>query len=351
MRSPLGTALKAAKVLAVPLVLALVYYVLKRIGFRSILDEMRKLGPVSIRNAALLYFAALVLWSFRWQQLMKRGERRSLAALFPIYMSGVFGNVITPGARIGGEPIRAYYMSKAFGGEKSAYLGTILADKVGNGSVFIGFVLLSAILGLLFVPAGMAPKIVLLGGVILAAAVAAGVTTGFLLRKRIGVNSPLFSKLLSVIYNSALLKFIRTRFSSYQHFEDYAARKLENITGPIRQVATSPKSIAKIVVISVASWILIYSAHYVLFIALGAQIGFLRVLIIVTFATLCGDLSVSPGGAGFMEAAMIGLCAAFGVDYSTAAAVTLISRGIFYAYGLGVGGLCLVGLACLYGRK
>jgi hypothetical protein len=47
---------------------------------------------------------------------------------------------------------------------------------------------------------------------------------------------------------------------------------------------------------------------------------------------------------------MIGLCTAFGVDNGTAAAVTLISRGVFYICGLGVGGACFGGLALLYGR-
>ena len=47
---------------------------------------------------------------------------------------------------------------------------------------------------------------------------------------------------------------------------------------------------------------------------------------------------------------MIGLSAAVGVKTTTAAAVTLISRGIYYFYGLGVGGLCFLVLGSLYGR-
>jgi len=77
----------------------------------------------------------------------------------------------------------------------------------------------------------------------------------------------------------------------------------------------------------------------------------LRVIVIVTIATFCGELSATPGGAGLIEAVMIGMCAAFGVDAQTAAAVTLISRGIFYAYGLGVGGVSLAVLATIYGRR
>ena len=93
-----------------------------------------------------------------------------------------------------------------------------------------------------------------------------------------------------------------------------------------------------------------YLAHYVLFSALGAGASFFEVFLIVTVSNFCGDISFAPGGAGFMETAMIGLCAAFGVDTSTAAAVTLISRGVFYLCGVGVGGTCFAVLAMLYGR-
>jgi uncharacterized protein (TIRG00374 family) len=75
------------------------------------------------------------------------------------------------------------------------------------------------------------------------------------------------------------------------------------------------------------------------------------VIVIVTVSTLVGDASVAPGGAGFMEATMIALCAAFGVPEEAAAAVTLMARGIFYIVSLGVGGLCLIALIVVYGRS
>ncbi|MCK4374920.1 MAG: flippase-like domain-containing protein [Candidatus Brocadiae bacterium] len=335
-----------AKVLAVLIVLALLYYVLRRIGFGTIHAAMRRVRPGSVGAAALLYFGVFLLWSFRWQLLMKREQRKSILALFPIYMAGVFGNVITPGARVGGEGIRAYYMSRAFGGEKTAYLGTILADKLGNGAVFMVFMVLSVAFVVLFVPLGLVPKLVLEGVVLLVVTIVVG---GFLVRKRMAGRSGVLRKLLRAVYNSALLKLVR-RFRTYEHFEDYAIRKLDNVFTPIAQAAGSPKALVKILVISAGSWMLLYLAHYVLFRGLGVEIGFPQVLVIVTISTFVGDVSVSPGGAGFMETAMIGLCAAFGVEHGTAAAVTLISRGIFYAYGLGVGGLCLGALAAVYGR-
>ncbi|MFW6189196.1 MAG: lysylphosphatidylglycerol synthase transmembrane domain-containing protein [Planctomycetota bacterium] len=338
----------ALKIAACVLVVGLLYLVFRRIGFHNILDAMRRVRWRTIGVVSGLYLAVFVLWSFRWQQLMPSGRRKSALALFPIMMAGIFGNVVTPGARVGGEPLRAYYMGKAFGGEKSAYFGTVLADKFAYGAVFFGFVVASVGFVLFNVPLPLASKI-FLGGVV--GLMLAAVLSGFLLREQIGARSGLLGRLLPGVYEFPLLKFLRRRFPTYQHFEDYIIDKLDNMWSPIQRAAGRPGVIARVFTIGAASWLIMCLAHHVLFRALGADVGFLRVLVIVTISTFFGDVSVSPGGAGFMEAAMLALCAAFGVGAETAAAVTLISRGIFYAFGLGLGGLCLAGLSVVYGRE
>jgi hypothetical protein len=338
----------ALKVLAFLLVMVVLYFVLRGIGFRAILEGIKGVNPRSLWSAVLLNFAVFLLWSFRLQMLMTREERGSIVAMFPIYMAGVFGNVVTPGARVGGEPICAYYMWKVFGGEMSRHFGLVVADKLGSTVVFLAFVLISVCFVVLYVPVSVASKIALEAAVVL---VVLGVVSGFLLRRHIGGGSGLRGRVLRAMYDFAVLRFIRRRFATYQHFEDYVIRKLDNVLGAVGRVATSPKSLARALLLSAAAWIVFCTANYVLFSGLGADVSFFEVLIITTISGFCGDVSFTPGGVGFMETAMIGLCAAFGVDNSVAATVTLISRGIFYVYGLGMGGLCLGVLACLYGRS
>ena len=339
---------RGTKVLAVLVVLALLYFVLRRIGFGNVLETIRKVNAPSIWAALLLYFCSFFLQAFRWQQLMKRGERHSIWTLLPFYMAGVFGNVITPGARVGGEAVRAYYMSKAFGGEKSAYLGTVLADKIANGAVLMVFLLMSVIFVILYVPVGLVPKILLEILVILLVTV---VASGVLLRKQIVKHHRLLERFLRAVYESRLHNFMRHRFPTYRHFEDYAMQKLDNIFSPVGRMVGSPKAIIKVVLITCASFLLMCLSYFVLFRGLGSDIGFHGVLIIVIVSISCGDVAVSPGGVGLIETVMIGLCAAFGVDHGTAAAVTLMGRGIFYLYGLGGGGLCLAALESIYGRR
>ena len=337
-----------AKVAGVLGVLGMLYLILRGIGFREILDAMKRLRPETIWAALALNLAVFLLWSFRLQLMIPRAERGSILRIFPIYMAGVFGNVVTPGARVGGEPIRAYYMAKAFGGPKTGHLGVLIADKLGNMSVYMVFLLVSVGFVAVFVPLPLGVKIALEAAVAL---ILGAVVSGVLLRKHIGVQSRLMARLLRLLYDEPIVGFFRRRFRSYQHFEDYVIGKLENVFTPIGEAATNPKTLTKVVLISTGAWLIFYLAHYVLFEGLGAGVGFFAVLIIVSIANFCGDIGFSPGGAGFMEVAMIGLCAAFGLEKETAAAVTLISRGMFYVCGLGVGGLCFGVLALIYGRE
>jgi uncharacterized protein (TIRG00374 family) len=335
------------KIALLPAVLLVLYLILRRIGFRNILAAMEGADAPSLAAAWALSFMVFVLWCFRWQQLMTRAERKSMLRIFPIYMAGVFGNVVTPGARIGGEPIRAYYMSKAFGGQKTAYLGTILADKLGTFAVFLAFMAISVGFVIVTVPLALGVKL-LLGGAV--GVIVVAVLSGLAVKRFTSARSSLVLKVLRFLYQGPPLRVLRRHFPTYEHFEEYAIGKLDNVFTPIARAAGSPKVLAKVMTISAASYLTLCLANYALFRALAVEIGFMPVVVIVTVSTMVGDVSVAPGGAGFMEATMIALCAAFGVPNHTAAAVTLMARGIFYIYSLGVGGLCLLGLMLVYGR-
>jgi len=338
----------AAKALAFLAVLALLYLLLRRIGFAAILEAMRGIEHGKLRLAVGLCLAALIVQSVRVQLLMSPEHRGSFIVMFLIYMAGVFGNVVTPGARVGGEPLRAYYMNKALGGPTTRHFGVLLADKLSNLTVFMAIVLVSVSFVAAFVKLPLASKIVLEVAMLV---VILSVVSGFLLHRHFVAQSSRLARLLQGIYNAPLLKFLRRSFPTYGHFEEFAIRKLDNLFGPIGRTASNPAFVGRALGLSVVAWLLQFGANYALFNALGAHVSFFSVVIIISISTFVGDLSMAPGGAGFMETSMIGLCAALGVQQHTAAAVTLVSRGIFYFFALGLGGLCFVALASFYGRR
>lgn len=338
----------AIRLTALLLVVVLLFLVFRRVGFLNILRAIIHIPPLSIISAVLLFLTVFILWCFRWLHFLRPEPGMNMLTVFPVYMAGMFVNIITPGARVGGEPVRAYYMNRIFGGQRTRYLGSILATKVAYGVVFFGFVILSVLFVLAFVPLALPYKLVMAGAVLL---VLGAVVSGFMLRRHIGIRSGLLGKLLPILYEGRFMKFIRQHFDTYEHFEEYAIRKLDNLVAPAMRAAGSNRSLALVFGLSALSWLLVCLAHHVLFAALEADIGFLRVMVIVTISTFFGEISMTPGGAGFMEAAMLALCAAFGLDSRTAAAVTVLSRGLFYLCGLGLGGVCLAALSAIFGRR
>jgi uncharacterized protein (TIRG00374 family) len=210
------------------------------------------------------------------------------------------------------------------------------------------FMFIAAVLIISLVPVRPAYKLILTGVVLLMALM---VVSGLLLREHLHTKHPLFTKTLRGIYNLRLFRFLRSHFSSYRHFEDYVLEKLDNIMRPFFRIARSPGYISKILSISTAASLLQFLAYYAMFRELGVDIGFYGTFIIVSIAVFAGDMAISPGGAGFMETVMIALCGAWGMEYDTAAAVTLVGRGVFYLLSLGIGGISLLVLTLVYGRR
>jgi glycosyltransferase 2 family protein len=342
---------RLARLAIVLIVVGLLYFVVRGIDVRKVWEHVRGANVYFLGIAVVLQVSALLLWAKRWQVLIPRAERPGYFALLPIYLAGFFGNVVTPGARLGGEAVRAWYMSRRFGGEKTRHLGTVLVDKAGAASIFIVLVYIATVLVVTVVNIPWGARIALLIPVLL---IPAAITSGVLLREKIRLGRFVTSRVLPAIYHGRLMEFVRRKFPTYNHFQEYMIAKLDNVFDPIRRAVTSPKALTKIVLLGLGGWIATILSEWSLFLALGVfpnELSLLEVFIIICMANVVGDLSITPGGAGFMETAMIYLCAAFGVTPEKAAAVTLISRAIFYLVAGGGGGACVLGMSLLYGRR
>ena len=79
------------------------------------------------------------------------------------------------------------------------------------------------------------------------------------------------------------------------------------------------------------------TAQWAMFVAIGAPVNPFVVLAVVAVGTAAGTLSGAPGGLGATELAMMASFKALGVDEVTAAAGTLLYRGLHYASVLAIG--------------
>lgn len=308
----------------------------------SILEEIHIISLSTIIYALLIYFSAFLVNTLRWYFLIRDRARKNFFIQIPVYMAGVFGNVLTPGARVGGEVIKVFYMGKIFGGTKSENLGYILLDKLGNGFTFLLILLFTSsyILGQ-FLNYYLAAGILI---VILAAVI-------FFIYRMYAYKSAKTKrvKFLYKIYNFPLMSFLKKKFNNREAFKDYVLGSISTTFYPIKTARI--RDILMILLFSLFSWMMICFSNWMIYRDLNPGISYVSVFIIVTLSTVVSDISFTPGGAGFMESAMLILSTSVGISPDIATSAILINRGIFYIVSIGLSGLFSVPLIILYGKE
>jgi uncharacterized protein (TIRG00374 family) len=97
--------------------------------------------------AVAIWFASAILRSLRWHYLLRGLADLKTATLYPIVIIGYMANNLMPLRT--GEFVRAYVLGERHKVSKMSTLGTIAVERVFDGVVLVGFLLVAgAILGL-----------------------------------------------------------------------------------------------------------------------------------------------------------------------------------------------------------
>jgi len=333
------------KTLSVIFVIIILYFILRGIGFINIYNTVKKANILFIILSILSTLAFFLAWNYKWYVLVKEVKKPKFLGLFPILLAGSFINTITPGARVGGEPLRAYYLSKQYKKEKSKFFATTIVDKAINSLAFAAMSAFSILFVIIFVKIGVWVRFVLETALIILSIVIIG---GLVLKQKIKITKKQIALVLTKIYYFYLFKLIRKKFTSYKKFENYMIKKLNNILKTSKKLRTR-KIFKKDLSLSFLMWFFNYLGTFFLFIALNHKINFIAIIVVVTLSTLLGSISPVPGGVGIIEAIMISLYLTFGINSGIAATVAVLDRLIYYFYSLLIGGISLFYLNTKYG--
>ncbi|NOZ59445.1 MAG: flippase-like domain-containing protein [Euryarchaeota archaeon] len=314
----------------------------REISWRETLRIAASAEAGYIALAVAVTVARFLMWGAKWHLLVGQIARVSFLRLLVILMAGLFVSPSTPGAQVGGEPLRAYYLAREAGVKKSAAMATVMLDKAGNYTAFFTFSAVSAVMlwPLLNVP-GM---LKMAGELLLLLLLLAAISSAFL---KSGASQ---ARVLRFVYHLPFLRFLRRRFSSYAAFEEFLSSRVELFLTTLREISTRRGVLAVNLLLSFAMWSTSYLKTYLVFKALGVEASLLLVTVVKTIAILAGMASFLPGGVGATEAVMVALFAATGIEGSAALAGILLSRAIYYSFALGAGYLCLLWLRLGYSR-
>jgi uncharacterized protein (TIRG00374 family) len=279
-----------------------------------------------------LLLARYAVWDWRYQLAVKHvlGRRLGPVLGFFVLLASAALNLITPTARVLGGMMRARYFARAQGRPFSLLYGVVLYDQVAHHSVMSVCTWIVLIAGAFVIHrAGWG---LLLLAALLAALAALAVWSR---RARPGEENP-------------IVRFLAGRAGRAEgRLQRLFAHGHEAVGVFVRLLGVNALRF-QAVTLGVLYFLVNAAGLWAMFLAIGAPVGPFAALAAVTMGTAVGTLSGSPGGVGATEFAMMASFRLLGVDEVSAAAGTLLYRGLHYAGVLAVG---LPALALLEWRQ
>jgi len=278
-----------------------------------------------------------LVWGLKWHLLIWGIEASiPFSRTMHILMAGLFVGTATPGATIGGEPFRAYYLAKEGRVKKSEAMATVTADKVGNyiafsTYIFLGIIMLTSYFqGFKFFLFLILSLLAVLGAY-------------YYYRKR----KPPWMEVLKFFY-SPLSRLLDRKFGGFENFAQYLQSRAKLFLDTVKVLGRQKRKMAILLLLSYLMWFTSFVKTYLVFVALGVEVDFLLVLAVKALSVFVGLMSFLPGGVGVTEGAMAAMFTTYGMEAQGALAGVLLSRAIYYAFALGIGYLSILWLRVAY---
>jgi uncharacterized protein (TIRG00374 family) len=322
-----------AKFIFALVILALLIYFLINIDFLEIYNVLQEMGTLYFSIAFISYSLTFLIFSIKSQYALKLVIKPSFWFFLKATLAGVFINTITPGAQVGGEPLRAYILKRKYKKPFAKIFGAIFADKIISTLVALFFIIFSILYLITYIPLPWWIKIIFQAFLFFVFLVFAIIPL-FRLRKARSNLKNIFKKSKFITWLNPL--------KNNEKLKREIGKGVGDFTKSFKKAISNKKIFFWVLTFSFVYWILNYLVSYFLFLSLGFEINFILVIIVVSLGNLIGVFSPSPGGVGFIEGFMIFLYSIIGIDFATAVVVSLLSRVILYFHAIILGGASLV---------
>ncbi|MBO6122521.1 MAG: UPF0104 family protein [Methanobrevibacter sp.] len=290
------------------------------VGIDNIMDALKKANLALVALAIIVQIATYFLYTIRWNLInSEAGIKVSLKSLLPITMVGLAANNITPSGRGGGEPVRAYILSKEHDYGLKDTFATVVADRALDTFPFIVLAAITIVATVFYfeIPTWLVAVLILATIAIiaiLAILIYMCINPGF------GEKIERFiMKLVNRFYKKASDDLQKSIHENIQGFQD-----------TMKMLISNRKLLAITIPMSFLIWVFEILRVYIVFLAFGATLNFIVIAEVFIIASLVGMIPLLPGGLGAVDGVMIGFYSKAGVSLSLAAPVTLIERLISF---------------------
>ena len=272
---------------------------------------------LAIATQIFTYF----LYTLRWEILNKLADMNDgIKTLLPMVLVSLAVNNITPSGRGGGEPVRAYVLSK----EKEEYhfeecLATVIADRALDTFPFV--VLAVITISSMALSFKFALWLIV---VMIAAVIAIIIVLIMIIYMCININ---FGKRVEMWIIGLLRRFYK---KNSENLERQVHDSIAGFQDTMKMLISNKKGLVYTLSLSFIIWIFEIFRVYLVFLAFGASVDVIVIGQVFIVASLVGMIPLLPGGVGAVDGLMIILYSAAGVSKSVSAAATLIERLISF---------------------
>lgn len=290
------------------------------IGPGEIEGALQRADLLYVIMAVILEFLILWLLTLRWS-ITTRAVSIDVRKrhLFPMLLVGMAINNLTPSARGGGEPVRAYMLGKYSRASMESSFATVIADRGLDTFPFIFLAILTIVGILLYFNLALWMVALLIISVVI-------VVAAFFLALYVSVDRESGER----IVNWALGIVKRFYRRNCAKIEARVRGALREFQSTMRIMLADRNVLIYGIPLSFILWFLEILRVYLIFAAFGAPVSILVIAEGFILATLIGMIPLLPGGVGAVDGIMIVFYSAAGVSPSVSAAVTVVERLISF---------------------
>ena len=317
--------------LALVLLLIVLILVFSFMG-QELVETLRGVDLKYVALALVAYACVQLTWGIKYFLIVKRRVKN---AYFPYVllanMCGNFISVITPSARLAGEPVRSRLISKRYGAKFSTVFSATMMDKM---SLSIGMLmLLVPLLFYAFLMFEVPPMLKYLVAAFFLFWIILGIVLYLFFKNLDERRTAIFGKGLFAIIG----KFMKGKFRKRKYFLERMKNGVEEFRSSFKVLSRKPLYMILDVALSMSLYIFRYVAAFMFFHAIGYPVDFLIVATAVHISFIIGLMSQLPGMIGIGESTLTGLYLAMGVDTTAAVTVSILSQLNMYVFEIGFG--------------
>lgn len=298
----------------VVILLAMVYIV----GPGQIIDALKTADLRYVLLAVLIQFIIIGLWNTRWSLICDSLDiPHSKWSLLAMTIVGLAVNNLTPSGRSGGEPVRAYILSKKSNQPFKTTFATVMGDKIFDTLPFMVLAIFS--ISYLMICLHLSTTIFT---ILLVSLIVFVVLLAFIIY--ICINETFGIKSVKWIFRQAR-RFTKKDLDEY---EESAKTAIVGFQSNLKYILADKKILIYATIISFTVWFLELLRVYVVFQAFGVHVSIGMIASVFLVSALVGIIPALPGGLGSIDGLMILFYSMAGIASNISTAATLVERMI-----------------------